>query len=65
MVSSGTRNQKYFIGYKDDRKIKPLCTMPPKMSAYVEGFDGETKLIYFFIQDDHLLKKHNFIWNKS
>ena len=36
-----------------------------KMSAYVEGFDGETKLIYFFIQDDHLLKKHNFIWNKS
>ena len=28
---------KYFIGYKDDKKFKPLCTMLPKM--FPEGFD--------------------------
>ena len=28
---------KYFIGYKDDKKFKPLCTMLPKMLP--DGFD--------------------------
>ena len=45
MVSSAEKNYKYFIGYKDfdDDKIKPLCIMLPKMSAYIKSYDGDTK----------------------
>ena len=25
---------KYFIGYKDGKKVRPLCVMLPKTSAY-------------------------------
>ena len=38
--------------------------MLPQTSAYVKGFDGETKWIHFLIKDDELLKKYNDIWNK-
>ena len=26
--------------------------MLPKTSAYVQGYDGQTKWMYFFIEDD-------------
>ena len=43
MVSSSEKNYKTFIGYKDnDQKIKPICIMLPKMTAYVKSYDGET-----------------------
>ena len=35
---------KYFIGYKDSKKNKPLCIFLPEMSAYRKDFD-ETKYI--------------------
>ena len=38
--------------------------MLPKSSARVKGFDGETKWMYFLIEDDDLSEKHNTIWNK-
>ena len=28
---------KYFIGYKDAKKVRPLCAFLPKMSAYRKG----------------------------
>ena len=31
---------KYFISYKDAKKVKLLCVMPLKMIAYRRGFDG-------------------------
>ena len=34
------------------------------MSAYVKIHDGETKWMYFLIEDDELLKRYNDIWNK-
>ena len=37
---------KYFIGYKDEGKIKPLCLMLSKVSGYTKNFN-ETK--YFFL----------------
>ena len=65
MVSSGEKNYKFFIGYKDnDHKIKALRIMFPKTSAYVKSCDGETKWMYFFIEDDELLEIYNDIWNK-
>ena len=54
---------KFFIGYKDAKKIRPLCILIPKMSAYRKDFD-ETKSMSFSIKDDELLKRHNEIWEK-
>ena len=50
VISSNERDDKHFIGYKDDDddyKIKPLHIMLPKTSAYVKGCDGETKSIFW------------------
>ena len=30
----------------------------------VKCYDGQTKLMYFLIEDDDLLVKHNTIWDK-
>ena len=38
--------------------------MLPKTSFYVKSYDGQTKWMYFLIEDDNLLKKYNTIWNK-
>ena len=54
---------KFFIGYKDAKKIRPLCILLPKMSGYRKDFD-ETKSMSFSIKDDELLKRHNEIWEK-
>ena len=37
---------KYFAGYKDGKKVRPLCVMLPKMSAYRRNFD-EIKYMSF------------------
>ena len=40
---------KYFIGYKDAKKIRPLCIFLPKMSAYRRDFN-KTKCMPFLIK---------------
>ena len=56
---------KYFIGYLyNDSKVKPLHVMLPKTRAYVRSYDGQTKWMYFLIEDDDLLEKYNTIWSK-
>ena len=37
-VSFGENGFKYFIGYKDSTKVRPLCVMLPKISAYRRDF---------------------------
>ena len=45
--------QQYFVGYLyDNHKVKPLHLMLPKTSTYVKSFDGQTKWMYFLIEDD-------------
>ena len=63
-VSSGEKNYKYFNGYMNDYKIKPFSRILPKMRACVKRYDRETKWVYFFVEDDELLKKYNDIRNK-
>ena len=49
----------------DDFKIKPLYIMIPlQTSAYVKSYHGQTKWMYFLIEDDDLLEKYNTIWDK-
>ena len=63
-ISFGAKNYKYFIGYLyNNHKVKPLHIMLPKTSTYVKSFDGQTKWMYFLIEDDDLLK-YNTIWDK-
>ena len=38
--------------------------MIPKTSAHIRINDGQTKQIYFLIEDDELLKKYNTIQDK-
>ena len=54
---------KYFTGYKNAKKIRPLCVFLPKMSAYRREFD-ETKYMSFLIKNDELSEKYNEIWEK-
>ena len=46
----GKQDFKYFIAYKDDRKIRPLCISFPKLGKY-RSF-GKTKYIYFLIKEE-------------
>ena len=50
-VSCGKKGFKYFIGYKDAKKIRPVCIFLIKVSAYRRYFD-ETKYVSFSIKDD-------------
>ena len=57
------KNYKYFIGYYlYNNKIKPFHIMLPKTSAYVKGYDGQTKWMYFLIEEDDLLERYNTIY---
>ena len=63
-ISCGERNYKYFIDYLyDDYKL--LHIMIPKASTYVKRYDGQTKWMYFLIEDDDLLEKYNTILDKA
>ena len=65
MISFGEKNYQYFIGYLyNGNKVKPLNKMLPKTNAYVKSCDGQTKRMFFFIEDDDLLEKYNTIWDK-
>ena len=48
----------------NDHEVKPSHIMLPKTSAYVKSYDGQTKWVYFLIEDDGLLEKYDTIWDK-
>ena len=54
IVSISEKKYKYLDN--DDYIIKPIHLMPPKTSEYIKCYDGETKWIYFLIEDGELLK---------
>ena len=55
---------KYFIGYKDDNVVRPLCIILPQISRYIKYFENERQNMSFMIEDDGVLVKYNEIWNK-
>ena len=57
----GKKGLRYFVGYKDSKKIRSLCIFLPKMTAYRQDFD-QAKFMSFLIKDDELLEKYNEIW---
>ena len=55
---------KYFIGYKEDDLVKPLCIILPQMSGYIKYFENGGKNMSFVTKDDDVFDKYNEIWNK-
>ena len=59
-----TKNSfRYFIGYKVNDVIRPLCIKFPQMTGYVRKFEGNTTML-FKINDKQLLRKYNQIWER-
>ena len=54
-VTFGKKGLKYFIEYKEGKKLRPLCVKLPKKSTYKRNFD-ETKYTSFLIKNYELLK---------
>ena len=48
---------KYFIGYQEDEKVKPLCIILPEMNAYIKYFDNGGKNMSFLIKNDEVWRK--------
>ena len=56
-ISFGEKSYMYLIGYlHNDNKVTSLHIILPKTSTYAKSCDGQTKWMYFLIEDDHLLK---------
>ena len=53
----------YFIGYKEDDIVEPLCIILPQMSGYIKYFENGGKNMSFVTKDDDVLDKYNEIWN--
>ena len=54
-ISFGKKDYKYFIGYLYNYHKVVAHIMIPKISVYVKSYDGQTKSMYFLIEDDGLL----------
>ena len=48
-VSFGQKGFQYFIGYKVDEKVKPLCISLPRMSGSTKSYK-ETKYMFFSVK---------------
>ena len=38
--------------------------MLPKTISHVKNYDGQTKWMYFSIEDDNLLEQYNITWDQ-
>ena len=54
---------KYFIGYKEDEIIKPLCIILPQMNGYIKYFENGGKNMSFLIKNDEVWEKYEDIWD--
>ena len=53
----------YFIGYKDNKEIRPLCIFFPEMSRF-KTYSNKTKYMCFMIEDEKSCDKYMKIWEK-
>ena len=54
---------KYFIGYKEDEILKPLCIILPQMNGYIKYFENGGKNMSFLIKNDEVWGKYEDIWD--
>ena len=53
----------YYIGYKDNKEIRPLCIFFPEMSRF-KTYSNKTKYMCFMIEDEKSCNKYMNIWGK-
>ena len=54
------KKYKYFFVYLyGGSNVRPLDVIVTRTSAYVKSYDGQTKWIYFLIEDGDLLEQYN------
>ena len=57
-IPSGEESCKDFIAYLyNDNKVNLLHVMLPKTSAFVNSYDGQTKWMYLWIENDYTAQK--------
>ena len=54
---------KYFIGYREDAIIRPLCIMLPQTNGYIKYFENDGKNMSFLIKNDEVWEKYEEIWD--
>ena len=54
---------KYFIGYKKDEIVKPLCIILPQMNGYIKYFENGGKNMSFLIKNSEMWERYEDIWN--
>ena len=54
---------KHFIGYLENRIVKPLCITLPQMIRYIKYFKNCSKNMSFLIKDNEVWDKYNKIWD--
>ena len=54
---------KYFIGYKEDEIVKPLCIILPQMNGYIKYFENGGKNMSFLIKNNEVWEKYEDIWD--
>ena len=52
---------KYFIGYQENKIVKPLCIILPQISGYIKYYKKGEKNMSFMVKDDSVLNKYNEI----
>ena len=56
-IYSDEKSYEYFVGYSIGYlykyKVKPLYIMLPKTNVHVKSYDGQTKWMYFLIENDN------------
>ena len=60
------KSSKYFLDYKHNEGVTPLCVLLPKISGYLKhlkNFD-DAKTFSFLFEDEKVLEKYNEIWSK-
>ena len=59
----GEQDFKYFIGYKGNKKIKPLCIFFPETNVYRIDLD-KTEYMSFLMKDKEFSEKYKQIFEK-
>ena len=54
---------KYFIGYQENERVKPLCIILPQMNAYIKYFENGGKNMSLLIKNSKVWEKYEEIWN--
>ena len=54
---------KYFISYKEDEFVRPLCIILPQMNGYIKYFENGGKNISFLIKNNEVWEKYEDIWD--